>query len=102
MADAAGHPETVAEDVAGRIAELEEQVRALEAELASSKEAATGVRCPKCRFRMDEVNEYGITLDRCPGCQGVYFDDGEVDQLIEVIETRKNDGGGLLRRLFGR
>ena len=38
--------------------------------------------CPKCNAPMEEAT-YGrnMTIDRCTGCQGIWFDLGEAEQL---------------------
>ena len=40
------------------------------------------MHCPKCGMEMIEVDFEGIKIDKCSSCLGVYFDDGEVDQLV--------------------
>ena len=57
------------------------------------------LRCPKCGQQMEEVDLQGIKVDRCSGCQGIYFDQGELELLIQGQES-----GGLLgsfKKLFG-
>lgn len=40
------------------------------------------MECPKCHSAMEEVS-YGrdMTIDRCTGCQGLWFDPGEAEAL---------------------
>ena len=40
------------------------------------------MHCPKCGMEMVEISFEGITVDKCSECLGIFFDDGEVDQLI--------------------
>jgi hypothetical protein len=40
------------------------------------------MHCPKCGTEMVEIDYEGITLDKCPGCMGLYFDNGELDLLL--------------------
>lgn len=40
-------------------------------------------RCPRDSEPMDEKIYAGITLDNCPKCQGIWFDEGEVRQVVE-------------------
>jgi len=51
------------------------------------------MRCPKCGMEMIEIDFEGIQLDKCSGCLGLFFDDGEVQQLIDKTKP------GFLRRL---
>lgn len=39
--------------------------------------------CPGCRRDMIVVEHSNIELDYCPGCQGVWFDSGELALLLE-------------------
>ena len=46
------------------------------------------MRCPKCGVTMTEINLLGIMVDQCGGCNGLYFDNGELETLIEAKERR--------------
>jgi PAT family beta-lactamase induction signal transducer AmpG len=39
------------------------------------------MRCPKCRSDMDLIEYEGIEVDRCSRCNGIWFDQGEIEQL---------------------
>ena len=54
-------------------------------------------RCPKCGAPLVTVPYRGVELDKCSRCQGVWFDCGELDQ---VIAEEKGFVGGL-KRIFG-
>lgn len=43
------------------------------------------MECPKCHAGMEEEVTYGrnMTVDRCPQCQGIWFDTGEAEALKE-------------------
>ena len=49
---------------------------------ASAKELHW-MKCPKCGSQMDEVHLEGILIDKCSGCDGVYFDQGELELLMK-------------------
>ncbi|HEX9639010.1 MAG TPA: zf-TFIIB domain-containing protein [Acidobacteriota bacterium] len=56
------------------------------------------MRCPKCGHQLAEVEHHGIKIDRCGGCQGVFFDAGELDQLLlQQSEVRRS----FFRKLTG-
>jgi Zn-finger nucleic acid-binding protein len=39
--------------------------------------------CPKCRTsRIDRVEYFGVQVERCPDCHGMWFDENEVHDLI--------------------
>jgi len=50
------------------------------------------MHCPKCGMEMVEIDFEGIKVDKCSACLGVFFDNGEVQHLVE-----KNKPGFLSR-----
>ncbi|MGH1468769.1 MAG: zf-TFIIB domain-containing protein [Bdellovibrionales bacterium] len=42
------------------------------------------MKCPKCGDQMTEVQVASILIDQCHGCNGLYFDHGELQTLIEI------------------
>ena len=44
--------------------------------------------CPKCGSSMEEKNLTGILIDQCTGCQGIYFDRGELDLMLQTRENQ--------------
>ncbi|MGH9457752.1 MAG: zf-TFIIB domain-containing protein [Thermoanaerobaculia bacterium] len=55
------------------------------------------MKCPKCGMDMEEYEYQGVSLDRCRSCGGVFFDAGEMEQLME----HKGDFVERFKRLFG-
>ncbi len=41
------------------------------------------MKCPKCGADLNTVDYHGVQVDRCPKCDGVWFDAGEVESLVE-------------------
>lgn len=81
--------------VARQKREQERAVREKAAELQRLK-ALHLMRCPKCGHEMLEETLEGVTVDRCSFCEGIYFDAGELDQvLLKKEEERK----GFFRKL---
>lgn len=39
------------------------------------------MRCPKCGMELKEIIFKGIHIDRCTSCNGVWLDNGELEQL---------------------
>ena len=39
------------------------------------------MRCPKCRSDMVQIDVQGTEVDRCNGCNGLWFDAGEIEAL---------------------
>lgn len=74
-----------------RIALKEKQSRIHQEERTQLKEDHW-MHCPKCGMEMVEITFEGIHVDKCSECLGIYFDNGEIEQLIE-----KNKPGFLSR-----
>ena len=55
------------------------------------------MKCPKCGHDLKEEVLDGVTLDRCTFCEGIFFDAGELDQLLL---KREEDRKGFFRRLI--
>lgn len=98
-----------------RLAKLEEQLgearealQKRESELAVAKaEPGYWLRCPKCGGQLTEITYENVRVDRCESCSGVFFDAGEVEQLVHNVEMHIQSGeqgkaGGWLRGLFGK
>ena len=48
------------------------------------------MKCPKCEseLKTSDFGEYGfVILDICPGCEGAWFDKGELDRLDDSVWT---------------
>lgn len=41
------------------------------------------MKCPKCGSNMIEVKLNSILVDKCTGCSGVFFDNGEWNMMVE-------------------
>lgn len=39
--------------------------------------------CPVCQVPLKMTERYGIEVDYCPSCRGVWLDRGELDKIIE-------------------
>ena len=42
-------------------------------------------RCPRCDKPLDEVVHASTRLDRCPGGDGIWFDRGELGQIVHRV-----------------
>lgn len=81
-------------------------IEARRAELDAKREAQKAhelkekhwMRCPKCGHEMEEVEMAGLKVDRCPECEGIFFDAGELEILLEAQEPKGFVAG--LRRIF--
>ncbi|MGH7798196.1 MAG: zf-TFIIB domain-containing protein [Candidatus Binatia bacterium] len=53
---------------------------------AEAKDAAKSVsymKCPKCGEALKEGSFQKIVIDQCPGCNGIWLDAGELEQIAE-------------------
>ena len=59
------------------------------------KKDPSWMRCPKCGTTMVSENYKNlVTVDRCPGCDGVYLDQGELELILKAKP-------GLLAKILG-
>ncbi len=61
------------------------------------------MRCPKCGLELATTTLEGVEVDVCPGCRGIFLDDGELEKLVQ----ERNRGPftsalASLRKLWGR
>jgi len=42
------------------------------------------MNCPRCKIELKVEDYRGIEVDRCPQCQGMWLDYGELDQLEDL------------------
>src|SRR6266700_1614965 len=54
-------------------------------------------KCNKCGHDMAVETISGIEVERCSSCGGIFFDRGELEQLLVKHEDRR----GFFRRLLG-
>ncbi|WP_083211989.1 zf-TFIIB domain-containing protein [Mycobacterium intracellulare] len=40
--------------------------------------------CPRCASQMLPVQRFGVAIDQCTGCGGIFLDRGELEQLAEA------------------
>jgi len=55
-------------------------------------------KCPKCGSDMNVETISGIEIEKCSSCEGVFFDRGELEQLLVKQEPERR---GFFRRLMG-
>ena len=49
--------------------------------------------CPACSAEIEQVKSKGVTVDRCTGCGGLWFDQGELTLEVEVLRPIELAGG---------
>lgn len=45
------------------------------------------MQCPVCDAPLRAIQKYGVEIDICPGCKGVWLDRGELEKIIEQEAT---------------
>ena len=48
------------------------------------KKAVHWMKCPKCGNQMQEIDMSSLKVDKCGTCNGLYFDNGELDMLLKL------------------
>jgi Zn-finger nucleic acid-binding protein len=72
----------------------EEKWQKMAAEERERQKELHWMHCPKCGSEMVEIDYEGSLLDKCTHCLGVYFDNGELEHMLEKQK-------GFARKLFG-
>ena len=57
------------------------------------------MHCPKCGHELEEKELYRIKIDTCRLCEGVFFDRGELEELMMARQAAERKG--FFRRLIG-
>jgi uncharacterized protein len=85
---------------AARVArEKREKERAAQTEAAERQRLKDlhHMQCPKCGHPMAEEKLESISVDRCSFCEGIFFDAGELEQLLS---RRSDEARGFFRKLI--
>lgn len=54
------------------------------------------MKCPKCGHDLKEEDLQGVKADRCTFCEGLFFDAGELEQILMQKEEQRR---GFFRKL---
>ncbi|WAC07740.1 MAG: zf-TFIIB domain-containing protein [Thermodesulfobacteriota bacterium] len=46
------------------------------------------MKCPVCDENLREIDKYGVHIDICPGCKGMWLDRGELEKIIDYAVTK--------------
>lgn len=74
----------------------QEQAGKLAAEEKERIKQAHWMKCPKCGMDLATIELHGVAVDQCASCGGIFFDAGEVDQLL----AHEKGGEGVLGKVF--
>ena len=81
--------------------ELEKKKIIVEQERAKLEEAEKErlkeihhMRCPKCGSSLVEISYKNIMIDKCPSCEGIWLDCGELEQVATEEDSFL---GGMLK-----
>ena len=58
------------------------------------------MNCPRCDGELRNENYKGVEVDRCPNCEGMWLDYGELDQLEDTVFDKDEFKGSLKFRSF--
>ena len=49
------------------------------------------LKCPICVKKMDKILYAGVLIDKCPGGHGLWFDEGELHDIIDKSASNKDN-----------
>ncbi len=74
----------------------QELIEKMRSKVSSESAVDLQIGCPKCDGSLHETDYENIKIDVCSKCSGVWFDAGELAQVVD-----KNENSGWLSRVFG-
>jgi Zn-finger nucleic acid-binding protein len=90
---------------AGEVAEYFELATDVpDLDTANATKGITNYHCPKCdaileEFRYSKLDD--LLVDRCPGCGGIWLDQGEVPRLEQLSAKLEDPRSRILRTMKG-
>ena len=55
---------------------------------------ASDIACPECNdTTLTKIVSFGVELDYCPSCNGVYFDEGELKSVLPTVHKQPFEPG---------
>jgi Zn-finger nucleic acid-binding protein len=82
----------------------EEKTELLNSFAVDKKSGEKRIKCPICSKKMDKVlcgTENKVTLDKCGKHHGIWFNEGELERVVEMGGLDKQDKIiGLLKEMF--
>ena len=76
----------------------DEKMRALAEEEKKKLKDLHYMRCPKCGSELVEITYKQVAIDKCPACNGLWLDCGELEQ---VVTDQDRFLGGMLKIFKG-
>lgn len=72
----------------------EEKTKLLNSFIVDNNSSEKSIKCPICSKKMDKIlcgTENKVTLDKCKKHHGIWFNEGELETVIEMGELDKQD-----------
>lgn len=60
------------------------------------------MKCPKCDDSLALIEVRGTKVDKCPACRGIWFDEKELEAILEVRPSELRPLGGQENEAFNR
>lgn len=99
-------------ELQSRLTTREAELEAARAEAANLRDQVRGLqapgtdgnlRCPRCGAHMTEYVEGPVKADRCDGCHGIFFDNGEMEAVLDHHDEQRDAGKkGWFASLLGK
>jgi len=75
----------------------QELIEKMKAKLSEENAKESGMQCPRCDGKLVETDYENIKIDVCGNCAGVWFDSGELAQIVDKDEKSGGWFGGLFK-----
>jgi len=47
--------------------------------------------CPLCEVALQQIDYHGVTIDTCSGCEGAWFDVGEIEEILQAARQASKE-----------
>ncbi len=58
------------------------------------------MHCPKCGYDLHPINKFDVEIDVCPGCEGIWFDKGEFERVVDSEISNRTNIFNKIKKIF--
>lgn len=69
-------------------------INSISTEFHKNNEGGIHKNCPECtEEKLELIHTHGVELDFCPSCNGLFFDEGEIEKVLPTSHKEKYEPG---------